>query len=52
MLLDVYGALQDRFGRVLGRKWQKPVAENTENANFAALRLNKGARRHKSGSQR
>jgi hypothetical protein len=32
MLLDVFGALQGRIGRVLGRKWRKPVAESTENA--------------------
>jgi hypothetical protein len=45
MLLDVFGALQGRIGRVLGRKWRKPAAGTRENAEFAALRLNKGARR-------
>jgi hypothetical protein len=44
----VFGALQGQIGRVLGRKWRKPAAEITENAEFAALRLNKGARRPKS----
>jgi hypothetical protein len=45
MLLDGFGALQGRIGRVLGRKWRKPAAGTRENAEFAALRLNKGARR-------
>jgi hypothetical protein len=44
MLLDVFGALQGRIGRVLGRKWRKPAAETRENASYRALRLNKGAR--------
>ena len=48
MLLDGFGALQGRIGRVLGRKWRKPAAGTRENAEFAALRLNKGARRPKS----
>jgi hypothetical protein len=50
MLLDEFGALQGLIGRILGRKWRKPVAENTENAKFAALRLYKGARRPHTGS--
>jgi hypothetical protein len=41
----MFGALQGQIGRVLGRKWRKPAAEITENAEFAALRLTKGARR-------
>jgi hypothetical protein len=52
MLLDVFGALQGRIGRVLGRKWRKPAAETRENASFGALRLYKGARRPHTGSQR
>jgi hypothetical protein len=52
MLLYEFDALQGRIGRVLGRKWRKPVAENTENATIAALRLYKGARRPHTGSQR
>jgi hypothetical protein len=42
MLLDVFGALQGRIGRVLGRKWRKPAAGTCENASFGALRLYKG----------
>jgi hypothetical protein len=33
MLLYEFDALQGRIGRVLGRKWRKPVAENTEKRN-------------------
>ena len=50
MLLDGFGALQGRIGRVLGRKWRKPAAGTRENAEFAALRLTKGARRPHTGS--